>query len=65
MCLKRSKSGKMKILIYTPAFYPSTGGLEAINMIIADQLTIKGFDVVLITPEQNHLGDDKKNLNIR
>lgn len=60
MCLKRSKSGKMKILIYTPAFYPSTGGLEAINMIIADQLTIKGFDVVLITPEQNHLGDDKK-----
>lgn len=53
----------MKILIYTPAFYPNTGGLETINMIIADQLTIKGFDVVLITPQQNHFNNDESKFN--
>jgi glycogen(starch) synthase len=50
----------MRILIYTPAFYPNTGGLETINMIICEQLNHNGFDVALITPQRNPRNDDDK-----
>lgn len=50
----------MRLLIYTPAFYPNTGGLETINMIICEQLHKNGFDVTLITPQSNQNEDDKK-----
>lgn len=50
----------MKLLIYTPAFYPNTGGLETINMIICEQLNQNGFDVTLITPQYNPRNDDSK-----
>lgn len=50
----------MRLLIYTPAFYPNTGGLETINMIICEQLHKNGFDVTLITPQSNKNEDDKK-----
>lgn len=50
----------MKLLIYTPAFYPHTGGLETINMIICEQLSQNDFDVTLITPQCNPQNDDGK-----
>lgn len=50
----------MKILIYTPVFYPNTGGVETINMIICEQLYNHGFDVTLITPLCNPNNDDDK-----
>ena len=50
----------MKLLIYTPAFYPNTGGLETINMIICEQLHKNGFDITLITPQRNSNKDDYK-----
>lgn len=50
----------MRILIYTPAFYPNTGGLETINMIICEQLSQNEFDVTLITPQCNPQNDDDK-----
>lgn len=50
----------MRLLIYTPAFYPNTGGLETINMIICEQLSQNGFDVTLITPQYNPRNDDSK-----
>lgn len=50
----------MKLLIYTPAFYPNTGGLETINMIICEQLHKNGFDITLITPQSNPQNDDYK-----
>lgn len=50
----------MRLLIYSPAFYPNTGGLETINMIICDELYKYGFDVTLITPQSNPNDDDKK-----
>lgn len=39
----------MKILIYTPSFYPRVGGLETINYLIAQGLS-KYFDITVITP---------------
>lgn len=50
----------MRLLIYTPAFYPNTGGLETINMIICEQLSQNGFDVTLITPQYNPRNDDSR-----
>lgn len=43
----------MKILIYTPVFYPHIGGVETITKIIAEQLSENGNDVVVITPTPN------------
>ena len=39
----------MKILIYTPSFYPKVGGLETINYLIAQGLS-KYFEITVITP---------------
>ena len=39
----------MKILIYTPSFYPRVGGLETINYLIAQGLS-KYFDITVVTP---------------
>lgn len=50
----------MKILIYTPAFYPNTGGLETINMIICEQLHKNNIEITLITPQSNSHNDDDK-----
>ena len=48
----------MNLLIYTPAFYPHIGGLEAFNRMLAEEFTKYGFKVVVITPMQNPTGDD-------
>ncbi len=39
----------MKILIYTPSFYPRIGGLETVNYLIAQGLS-QHFDTTVITP---------------
>lgn len=39
----------MKILIYTPLFYPSIGGLETVVGILAEQFVEQGAEVRLIT----------------
>lgn len=46
----------MKILIYTPSFYPRVGGLETINYLIAKGLS-KYFDITVVTPV---LDEDKE-----
>jgi glycogen(starch) synthase len=40
----------MKILIYTPFFYPSMGGLEKVTDTLATALVDKDIDVTVITP---------------
>jgi glycogen(starch) synthase len=40
----------MKILIYTPFFYPSMGGLEKVTDTLATALVKKDIDVTVITP---------------
>ena len=46
---------KRKILIYSPAFYPLIGGLEAMVDILADQFAQQGHEVKLIsqTPDED------------
>ena len=39
----------MKILIYTPSFYPKVGGLETVNYLIAQGLS-KHFELTVVTP---------------
>ncbi|MBP3470764.1 MAG: glycosyltransferase family 4 protein [Paraprevotella sp.] len=39
----------MKILMYTPSFYPRVGGLETVNYLIAQGLS-RCFDITVITP---------------
>jgi len=39
----------MKILIYSPLFYPSIGGLETVVMTLASQFASKGHDVKIVT----------------
>lgn len=39
----------MKILIYTPSFYPVVGGLETVNYLIAEGLS-RYFDITVVTP---------------
>ena len=48
----------MNLLIYTPAFYPHIGGLEAFNRMLAEQITKYGFKVLGVNPIQNPTGDD-------
>ena len=39
----------MKILIYSPLFYPSIGGLETIISTLAHEFTCQGHEVRLIS----------------
>jgi len=39
----------MKILFYSPAFYPSIGGLETITSILAHEFIRKGYQVKLVS----------------
>lgn len=48
----------MKILIYTPAFYPSIGGLENVTMILCKEFVKKGHQVMVITTTRNSGDDD-------
>lgn len=41
---------KMKLLIYTPVFYPSVGGLETMNLLLATEFSNHGYEVGLMTP---------------
>lgn len=45
---------KRKILIYSPAFYPLIGGLEAMVAILADEFTQQGHEVKLISQTPDH-----------
>lgn len=40
----------MNVLICTPVFHPSVGGLETINVLLAQELVRYGWKVVLVTP---------------
>ena len=40
----------MRILICTPGFYPQIGGLETINLLLANELSKRGWEVVVATP---------------
>lgn len=40
----------MKILICTPVFYPSVGGLETINLLLGRELVRTGNEVAIVTP---------------
>ncbi|MFM5891440.1 MAG: glycosyltransferase, partial [Dolichospermum sp.] len=48
----------MKILIYSPLFYPSIGGLQTINLILAHQFLEQGHQVKVVCTTQN---SDSKN----
>lgn len=50
----------MKLLFYTPAFYPSVGGIETINLILAEKFSEHGFEVVVITPTPGRCEEDLK-----
>ena len=39
----------MKILLYSPAFLPSVGGLEIGQALLADRLTKLGHEVTVVT----------------
>jgi glycogen synthase len=47
----------MKILIYSPSFYPNIGGLETIILTLADEFVVQGHEVKLVsqTPDQDSL----------
>ena len=49
-------SEKMKILLSSYAFYPSIGGLEAVSEMMAEQFSLRGHEVVVIT---NTVGENK------
>ena len=53
----------MKILIYTPSFYPNVGGLETVNFLIA-QGSAKFFDITVVTPVLNEDEIHKYNFRI-
>ena len=48
----------MKLLIYTPVFYPSIGGIETINSILAHGFSLNKFEVIVITPTPNPYNND-------
>lgn len=48
----------MKILIYSPAFYPSIGGLENVTVILCKEFVKKGHQVKVITTTRNSGNDD-------
>jgi glycogen synthase len=40
---------RMKILLSSYAFYPSVGGLEAVSAMLAEQFSLRGHEVVIVT----------------
>lgn len=48
----------MKILIYSPAFYPSVGGLETVVSILAHEFVKRGEDVKLVCKVKSKSRDD-------
>ena len=48
----------MKLLFYTPVFYPSVGGIETINMLLAEGFSKQGIEVVVITQTPGKQNDD-------
>lgn len=40
----------MKILLYTPVFYPMVGGMETVSESIAELLTKEGHECIIVTP---------------
>lgn len=53
------KNGIQKILLYSPVFYPSVGGLEAVAAMIAEGLTDLGCSVRVVTGTPG-CGDDAR-----
>ncbi|WP_179336958.1 glycosyltransferase family 4 protein [Winogradskyella ludwigii] len=51
----------MKILIYTSVFYPSTGGMETVAEVLANEFSLLGHDVSVVT--KTKLGSGKKKNN--
>ena len=49
----------MKILIYSPVFYPSIGGLEMVVLILADQFSRHGHEVKVVCTTQEMEGESK------
>ena len=49
----------MKILIYSPVFYPSIGGLEMVVLILADQFSLHGHEVKVVCTTQEMEGESK------
>lgn len=47
----------MKVLMCTPVFYPSVGGLETINLLLAKELTSQGLEVTVVTPTSSEQTD--------
>jgi glycosyltransferase involved in cell wall biosynthesis len=39
----------MKILIYSPLFYPSLGGIETVVSILASEFVFRGHEVKLVS----------------
>lgn len=54
----------MKLLIYTPVFYPSTGGIETFNSLLAQGLASNGFEIVVITPISDSCDDSQFNFKV-
>ena len=50
----------MKLLIYSPVFYPSVGGIETVNLLIAQELIRKGYKIIVITTTPNPNNDDNQ-----
>lgn len=48
----------MRVLICTPVFYPSVGGIETINMLLPSKLIEEGLEVTLVTPISSDEPDD-------
>lgn len=48
----------MKILIYTPAFYPNIGGLENVTMLLCKEFVKAGHSVKTITKYKNNVEDN-------
>lgn len=53
----------MKILIYSPAFFPSIGGLERIGLILCQEFVHKGHQVKVITTTRSNNFDMPDNFN--
>lgn len=48
----------MRILINTVCFYPNIGGLETINMLLAEELANKGQEIVVLAPDYPNMEYD-------
>lgn len=55
----------MKLLFYSPVFYPSIGGIETINSILTENFSKAGIEVIVITPILLGRQDDDKRFNFK